>query len=206
MSGPLASLAYGSDFKLGSQSVNAAGEITSVYVDTLTGAAVQALVVGVVLGVIDVGNGVHLIVLESPGESSPILRAMFEEQAGSLGSVLAADASDTSRLVIHRQHWSQGASRGGAVYVTVGEYTTITRNDASLNSAAAPFDGIASEVPLMASAPESEVEPGALMVFNVDMRRVDAVVADGLGSSERSMYARAYILRASDAVRFLRIH
>ncbi|KAJ7081412.1 hypothetical protein B0H15DRAFT_953123 [Mycena belliarum] len=175
----LSALSYLLDFKLGPENVTSDMVFKNAYVDARTAEPLSVLVVGTVAATVDLSGGVYMIVLETPPLSSPVLRAMFEEQTQVLDNVLIADRLDMARvnelvptslhnvipsqLVIHRQHWSQGPSdsSAGVVYVTVTRDTRFTRNDFSVERAMFPFVGVAREVPV--GDPESAMEPGALM-------------------------------------------
>ncbi|KAJ6490176.1 hypothetical protein DFH09DRAFT_1338811 [Mycena vulgaris] len=204
MSAILAAVAFPHDFTLGPERSGAGDHIACQYVDAKTGLPLQALLVGVVSEIIAVGNGVHIVVLEAPGQDAPVLRVMFVEQSQTLDSVMAAGRLDTTRLIIHMQHWSQEPAEkfGGAVYVTLTADTVISSNNFSVEAPPAAFASVVDEIPVV-SAAEAALEPGALMVFNVYLARTDAIHADG-PQRARSVYARVYILHASHGIRFLR--
>ncbi|KAJ7098744.1 hypothetical protein B0H15DRAFT_945252 [Mycena belliarum] len=182
----LASLSYKSDFRRSAEVDTGHGTYRSLYVDRRNGDTLQVLLVGVVSQSLPVGDGTHIIVLLAPPLSSPVLRLMFAEQTQVLDDVLNMERLDMSRPIIHRQQWSQGpdGAVSGAVYITVNSSTHISRNDLSVERATFPFGNVASEIPLNVE-PSSDMEPAG-------------------AEASSSIYARAYLILASRAVRLVR--
>ncbi|KAJ7090430.1 hypothetical protein B0H15DRAFT_948921 [Mycena belliarum] len=96
----LSALSYLLDFKLGPENVTSDMVFKNAYVDARTAEPLSVLVVGTVAATVDLSGGVYMIVLETPPLSSPVLRAMFEEQTQVLDNVLIADRLDMARATL----------------------------------------------------------------------------------------------------------
>ncbi|KAJ6447852.1 hypothetical protein C8R47DRAFT_1231256 [Mycena vitilis] len=215
----LASIAP-SDLHPGEEKTDDDGRILSRYVDH-EGTPVRVLLIGKLLAVNDLDEGlrVHLLspktwlaltvlpqllVLGPPDAASPLTRAMFSDQHAVLEAVVDRERPEVLRFVLNQQVWSQGtpALPDGIVFVRISADTVLDVSNLSADSHLEPFVSFAPEVP-PPGADGSPLAKGSLVVCSADMFRVDVPVPAMNGKSQE-LYARAYGLNASSAIRFVR--
>ncbi|KAJ6494902.1 hypothetical protein C8R47DRAFT_1213562 [Mycena vitilis] len=192
-----------SELHPGEETTDDDGRILSRYVDR-DGTPVRVLLIGKLLAVNDLDEGLRLLVLGPPSTASPTTRAMFSDQHSVLGSVMDRDRPEVLRFVLNQQAWCQGtpALPDGIVFVRISAETVLDVSNLSADSHLEPFLSFAPEVP-QPGPDGSPLAKGSLVVCSVDMFRVDVPVPAMDGKSQE-LYARAYGLNASSAVRFVR--
>ncbi|KAJ6477463.1 hypothetical protein C8R47DRAFT_1219999 [Mycena vitilis] len=198
----LASIAP-SDLHPGEEKTDDDGRILSRYVDH-EGTPVRVLLIGKLLAVNDLDEGLRLLVLGPPDAASPLTRAMFSDQHSVLEAVMDRERPEVLRFVLNQQVWSQGtpALPDGIVFVRISADTVLDVSNLSADSHLEPFVSFAPEVP-PPGADGSPLAKGSLVVCSADMFRVDVPVPAMNGKSQE-LYARAYGLNASSAIRFVR--
>ncbi|KAJ6489213.1 hypothetical protein C8R47DRAFT_1071582 [Mycena vitilis] len=193
MSTILASLAPG-DVSPALEQVVEGGRFLLNYVGT-DNVPLHVLIVGRLLHVSVLDDGLDLLTLVAPAPEFPITRQMFMDQHAPLRDLMAAGEADFSRPVVSTQVWCQGQPASPHMHVYV-------RDVSDLAAAPGNFDSFQSEVPFVSGSVRVYV-PGAMLACSADMFRVDMPVLDEAGITQE-VFTRAYGLNASSVVRFVR--
>ncbi|KAJ7893233.1 hypothetical protein B0H13DRAFT_2339824 [Mycena leptocephala] len=191
-----------SEIVAGVENSDADGRLLRMYVDQKA-EPYRILVIGRLLFVSDLDEGLRILVLGPPGPESPTARTMFCEQHSVLDTVMEKDKREVILHVLNKQVWCQGTPSlfDGAVYVRISAATTQEICDLAAKGAPPFFASFAKEVPSSGAA-TSPLATGGLVVCAVDMFRVDMPVASW-ADRPQPIYARAYGLNASSVVRFI---
>ncbi|KAJ6471306.1 hypothetical protein C8R47DRAFT_1297777 [Mycena vitilis] len=182
---------------------DADGRHLMVYVDSER-LPQHTLLLGQLLDVVDLDEGLRILIIGAPGLKSPVCRAMFGDQHRILEAVLLKDVPSTARRVLTRQDWCQGSPDldDGLIYVRFSSASTTDVSDLSSGEFAQVFAGFSSEVPVLQGSPTVFVK-GALLGCSVDMFRVDMPLLSSTGTRQ-DVYTRAYGLNAARVIRFVK--
>ncbi|KAJ7165235.1 hypothetical protein C8R46DRAFT_1220359 [Mycena filopes] len=184
----------------GPETVDKDGRHLALYVDP-AGAPYKVLVVGRVLRLVEVDDGLKLLVLLPPALEAPTTRSMFSDQHVVLNHLLGVQPAKITRFIVDTQVWCQGTPDlyDGAIYVRISSQTVfdISTPDASSSPL---FSTLASELPTVSNQLDP-VALGSLVCCVVEMFRVDMPVLARDGS-QQGVFSRAYGLNSSSVVRF----
>ncbi|KAJ6497062.1 hypothetical protein C8R47DRAFT_1113695 [Mycena vitilis] len=111
----------------GDDKLDPSGRILSLY-GISSGEPLHFLLVGKLLAIQELDDGLRVLVLGPPAARCPVTRGMFTDQHRVLDSLMQRDSSDIPRYVLNRQVWCQGdpISDTAIIYVRVTNHTTLT--------------------------------------------------------------------------------
>ncbi|KAJ7661410.1 hypothetical protein DFH06DRAFT_1129514 [Mycena polygramma] len=203
------------DIDLGPTRITTHREVIQRYHESKTGRPLKTLMVGVLKASIDRKDSRSILVLESPGPASLILRDLFRKQVRILEDLMLPEGQDntmgqhrqptprTKQCIINKDLWSQGASEthAGRIFVRVSKGTHIIPMDVSRSKPESPLLIIAPEVPVACNSPKS-LSIGSLVMCYVTLLRVDIPVFRS--SATEPIFSRGYGLHAVRIVHLFR--
>ncbi|KAJ7603770.1 hypothetical protein DFH06DRAFT_1151648 [Mycena polygramma] len=187
----------------GEEETDIDGRVLQIYLDTQHNPC-RVLVLGMLLHVSSLDDGLDLITLVLPAEESPVARQMFRDQHALLEQLMDDGDSSVIRAVVSKQLWSQGSPDlpGIIIYVRVSRGTVLDVSDLSAVDASHEFAAFRPEVPAVRGSTGVLVK-GALLACEVDMFRVDIPLFSPAGLPQ-AIFTRTYGLNAAKAVRFVK--
>ncbi|KAJ7623954.1 hypothetical protein DFH06DRAFT_1340280 [Mycena polygramma] len=171
------------------------GRFLAHYVDP-SGHPHHVSVIGHLLAISELDDGLKILILGSPSGDCPITSAIFQDQHSSLDKLICRDWNDSHRMVMNQQLWCYGVpgARAAFVYVRVSAATTTDVRDMSRQGTADGFAGFLSEVP-HATGDVGPLDIGGLVACAVDMFRVDVPAPPLMGQSERVFERASFRLK-----------